>query len=202
MKVLLINGSPKLKGNTYLALKECADSLNMEGVETEIVSIGSKMVRGCIGCEKCRELKKCVFDDDIANELALKMKEADGIIVGSPVYYAGPNGALCALLDRIFYSSSKDLRYKPASAICVCRRSGGSATLDRLTKYFTINQMPVISSVYWNILHGTSDGEVLKDEEGMQTMRMLGRNMALYLKNKPDFSELKTEKRQFTNFIR
>ncbi len=202
MKVVLINGSPNVKGNTYLALKECAENLNQEGVETEIVSIGSKMVRGCIGCDKCRELKKCVFDDDVANSLALKTKEADGIIVGSPVYYAGPNGALCALLDRIFYSSSKDLRYKPAASICVCRRSGGSATIDRLNKYFTINQMPVVSSIYWNILHGNDIGDVLKDDEGMQTMRMLARNMALYLKNKPDFKELKTEKRQFTNFIR
>ena len=201
MKVILVNGSPNLKGNTYLALKECADTLIEEGVEAEIVSIGNKPVRGCIGCEKCRELKKCIFDDDMANKLAIKMKEADGIIVGSPVYYAGPNGALCALLDRIFYSSSKDLRYKPAAAICVCRRSGGSATLDRLNKYFNINQMPVVSSIYWNILHGSEIGEVKDDLEGLQTMRMLARNMAFYLKNMPSV-DIKKEKRIMTNFVR
>ena len=202
MKVLLVNGSPHLKGNTYTALKECADALNEEGVDTEIYHIGSKPVRGCIACEKCRDTGKCVFNDDLANQLAAKMKDADGIIIGSPVYYAGPNGQLCALLDRAFYSSGKNFRYKPSAAVAVCRRSGGTATLDRLNKYFTINQMPVISSVYWNILHGNSDGDVKEDLEGLQTMRMLGRNMAFYLKNMPKEVNIKKEKRIFTNFVR
>ena len=140
-----------------------------------------------------------MFEDDNLNELVSKMKEADAYVVGSPVYYAGPNGVLCALLDRAFYSSGKDFKYKPASAVCVCRRSGGSATLDRLTKYFTINQMPVISSTYWNIAHGAEIGEVVEDLEGMQTMRYLGYNMAAYLKKEAD---VKSEKRVFTNFVR
>lgn len=199
MKVLLINGSPHVNGNTYLALKECADVLNKEEIETEIFWIGNKPVRGCIGCDKCQEIKKCIFDDDILNEMLLKMKEADAYIIGTPVYYASANGALCALLDRAFYSSSKSFRYKPASSICVCRRSGGSSTLDRLNKYFMINQMPVISSIYWNILHGSKINEVLKDDEGMQTMRMLAYNMAAYLKKE---TKVKYEKRIFTNFIR
>jgi len=199
MKVLLINGSPHKEGNTYLALKECADVLHNEGIETEIFWIGNKPVRGCIGCGQCYKVKHCVFEDDNLNELVSKMKEADAYVVGSPVYYAGPNGALCALLDRAFYSSGKDFKYKPASAVCVCRRSGGSATLDRLTKYFTINQMPVISSTYWNIAHGAEIGEVVEDLEGMQTMRYLGYNMAAYLKKE---SDVKFEKRVFTNFVR
>lgn len=202
MKVLLINGSPNKEGNTYLALKECADTFTQEGIDSEIFWIGNKPIRGCIGCNMCVKTKEgCVFKDDILDELRNKVIEVDGIIVGSPVFYAGPNGALCALLDRLFYSSSKQLRYKPASAICVCRRSGGSATLDRLNKYFTINQMPVISSIYWNILHGHHIGEVLEDKEGLQTMRMLTRNMAFYLKNGKEI-DIQTEKRIMTNFVR
>ncbi len=202
MKVLLINGSSRKDGNTYLSLKECADTFKEEGIDTEIFWIGNQPVRGCIGCNACSKTKTgCVFKDDILEELTTKMIKADGIIIGSPVYYAGPNGSLCALLDRAFYSCSKQLRYKPASAICVCRRSGGSATIDRLNKYFTINQMPVISSIYWNILHGHEKGEVLQDSEGLQTMRMLARNMASYLKNNKPM-ELKNEKRIMTNFIR
>ncbi len=202
MKVLLINGSSRSDGNTYLSLKECADTFKEEGIDTEIFWIGNSPVRGCIGCNSCLKNKtSCIFKDDILEELVNKMIEADGIIIGSPVYYAGPNGALCALLDRAFYSNSKKFRYKPASAICVCRRSGGSATLDRLNKYFTINQMPVISSIYWNILHGFEKGEVLQDKEGLQTMRMLARNMAFYLNNGKEM-DIVTEKREMTNFIR
>lgn len=199
MKVLLINGSPNKNGNTYLALKECSDVLNTEGIDTEIFWISNKPVRGCMGCDKCRELNACIFNDDILNQMIEKMKEADGFIVGTPVYYAGANGALCALLDRAFYACSKQFRYKPASSICVCRRSGGSSTLDRLNKYFTINQMPLISSCYWNIVHGSEIGEVTKDLEGMQTMRVLAYNMAAYLKNDEN---VKFERRVFTNFIR
>ena len=198
MKVLLINGSPNKSGNTFLALKQCSDVLNTQGIETEIFWISNKPVRGCLGCDKCRELKKCIFNDDILNEMIEKMKEADGIIVGSPVYYAGANGALCALLDRAFYACSKYFKYKPSSSVCVCRRSGGSSTLDRLNKYFTINQMPVITSCYWNIVHGEAIGEVVKDLEGMQTMRVLAYNMAAYLKKEDD---VKYERRVFTNFI-
>ncbi len=202
MKVLLINGSSRKDGNTYLSLKECENTFKEEGIDVEIFWIGNQPVRGCIGCNSCLKTKAgCAFKDDVLEELAQKMIEADGIIIGSPVYYAGPNGALCALLDRAFYSYSKQLRYKPASAICVCRRSGGTATIDRLNKYFTINQMPVISSIYWNILHGFEKGEVLQDSEGLQTMRMLARNMTSYLKNNKS-TDLKTEKRIMTNFVR
>ncbi len=202
MKVLLINGSSRKDGNTYLSLKECANTFKEEDIDAEIFWIGNQPVRGCIGCNACAKTKAgCIFKDDVLEELTSKMVEADGIIIGSPVYYAGPNGALCALLDRAFYSCSKQLRYKPASSICVCRRSGGSATLDRLNKYFTINQMPVISSIYWNILHGSEKGEVLEDKEGLQTMRMLARNMTFYLKNGKEM-DIQTEKRIMTNFVR
>lgn len=202
MKVLLINGSPNVNGNTYLSLKECADAIEACGVETEIFNIGTKPVRGCLGCDKCHD-GKCIFNDDVLNTMVDKMKEADGIIVGSPVYYAGPNGALLALLDRAFYCASRYFKYKPGAAIAVCRRSGGTATIDRLTKYFTINQMPVVSSVYWNITHGSDKGEVEQDLEGLQTMRMLGKNMAYLVKNLADAEKPELgEQRTFTSFIR
>lgn len=203
MKVLLINGSPRVNGNTNLALERCAKALNDNGIETEIFQIGNKPVRGCLGCDACTRNGSCVFNDDVLNEMVEKMKEADGYVIGSPVYYAGPNGALCALLDRAFYSASKYFKYKPAAAVAVCRRSGGTVTIDRLNKYFTINQMPVVSSVYWNILHGSEAGEVLQDEEGLQTVEILGNNMAGLLKElegkqMPQFNG----KRVHTNFIR
>lgn len=203
MKVLLINGSPNERGNTYTALKECADTIEKYGVETEIFSIGNKPVRGCIACGGCRKEGSCVFRDDALSEMMEKMRAADGIIVGSPVYYAGPNGVLCALLDRAFHSASKDLRFKPASAVAVCRRGGASATLDRLNKYFTINEMPLVSSKYWNIVHGTVPGEALQDAEGMQIMRALGKNMAFTLLklSGSEWPEL-DEPRISTNFIR
>lgn len=204
MKVLLINGSPRGKSNTYIALSEVAKALNECGVETEIVSIGTKAVQGCIACNKCSELGRCVFNDELYSTVLEKVASADGIVVGSPVYYAGPNGSLCALLDRLFYSSSALLAYKPAAAVAVCRRGGASATFDRLNKYFTITNMPVVSSQYWNSVHGRRPEEASEDAEGLQTMRTLGRNMAWMLKNLksgqtpvPD-----QEPKVYTNFIR
>ena len=183
MKVLLINGSPRGEGNTYIALSEVAKTLEAEGIEAEIVSIGAKAVQGCIACGKCAELGRCVFNDALYNKVREKLAEADAIVVGSPVYYAGPNGSLCALLDRLFYSAAPLLRYKPAASVAVCRRGGASATFDRLNKYFTISCMPVVSSQYWNSVHGHAKGEAAQDAEGLQTMRTLGRNMAWVLKS-------------------
>ena len=183
MKVLLINGSPRKQGNTFLALSEVASALEKQGITTEIVSIGTKAVQGCIACNKCGELGRCVFRDELYDTLHGKLAGADGLVVGSPTYYAGPNGSLCAILDRLFYSAGELLRFKPAAAVAVCRRGGASATFDRLNKYFTINNMPVVSSQYWNSVHGRLPGEATQDAEGMQTMRTLGRNMAWLLKS-------------------
>lgn len=204
MKVLLINGSPHRAGNTFLALTEAAKALGEEGIETEIVSIGTKAVQGCIACRKCAELGHCVFKDELYLSVRERLEEADAIIVGSPVYYAGPNGSLCALLDRLFYSSAPLLAYKPAASVAVCRRGGASATFDRLNKYFTILNMPVVSSIYWNSVHGRTPGEAVHDEEGLQTMRALGRNMAWLLKNLKggDVARPQQEPRVMTNFIR
>ena len=166
MKVLLINGSPRANGNTFLALSEAASALEKNGIRTEIVSIGTKAVQGCIACNKCGELGRCVFRDELYETLRAKLAAADGLIVGSPTYYAGPNGSLCALLDRLFYSAGALLRSKPAAAVAVCRRGGASATFDRLNKYFTINEMPVVSSQYWNSVHGRLPGEATQDAEG------------------------------------
>ena len=175
MKVVLINGSPHRKGNTFIALSEVAGALEKEGVQTEIIQLGIKAVQGCIACNKCAELGHCVFQDTLYNQVREALQEADGIVVGSPVYYAGPNGALCALLDRVFYSCSELLAYKAGASVAVCRRGGASATFDRLNKYFTILNMPVVSSQYWNSVHGMRPGEATEDAEGLQTMRMLGR---------------------------
>lgn len=183
MKVLLINGSPHENGCTYTALCEVAAALNAQGIETQIFHIGKKPVRGCIACGACAKLGKCTFSDDAANEMLALMQAADGIVIGSPVYYAGPNGALCALLDRAFYSGSAKLAFKPAAAVVSARRSGTTIAFDRLNKYFTMNRMPVVSSQYWNGVHGFTCDEVKKDEEGLQTMRTLGYNMAWMLKN-------------------
>ncbi len=204
MKVLLINGSPHEKGNTYLALAEVASALQANAIETEIVSIGTKAVQGCIACGRCGELGKCVFKDDLYNRVREQVEMADGLVVGSPVYYAGPNGSLCALLDRLFYSSAAWLQYKPAAAVAVCRRGGASATFDRLNKYFTINNMPVVSSQYWNSVHGMLPGEAAQDGEGLQTMRTLGNNMAWMLKNLRTGRQPVPEKESWirTNFIR
>lgn len=203
MKVLLINGSPHPKGNTYTALAEAAQALEKEGIETEMVSIGAQAVRGCIACRKCAELGHCIFQDELYTKLAEKLDSIDGLIVGSPVYYAGPNGALCALLDRLFFSQGRKLQYKPAASVAVCRRSGATATFDRLNKYFTINNMPVVSSQYWNNVHGQIPGEAAQDGEGLQTMRTLGRNMAWLLKNIHTAQVQRPEPEEWiqTNFI-
>jgi len=205
MKVLLINGSPHANGNTFTALNEAARALQQEGVETEIVSIGAKAVQGCIACFKCAELGRCVFQDELYNSLREKLDTADGIIIGSPVYYAGPNGSLCALLDRLFFSCKSKLAYKPGAAVAVCRRGGASAAFDRLNKYFTINNMPVVSSQYWNSVHGRAPKEAEQDGEGLQTMRVLGRNMAWLLKkihkDGPQYPQPEKE-HIFTNFVR
>ena len=207
MKVVLINGSPHRKGNTFIALSEVAGALEKEGVQTEIIQLGIKAVQGCIACNKCAELGHCVFQDTLYNQVREALQEADGIVVGSPVYYAGPNGALCALLDRVFYSCSELLAYKAGASVAVCRRGGASATFDRLNKYFTILNMPVVSSQYWNSVHGMRPGEATEDAEGLQTMRMLGRNMAWLLKcielgKANGITHPENPRRPMTNFIR
>ena len=184
MKVLLVNGSPHEKGCTYTALSVVAETLNKEGIETEIFHIGAEPISGCRGCGACRKQKlgKCVMDD-IVNVFGKKAKEADGFIFGSPVHYASAAGSLLAFMDRFFYSAGKDtLRLKPAAAIASARRAGTTATLDILNKYFTISEMPVVSSRYWNMVHGSRPEDVYMDEEGMAVMRTLGRNMAFLLK--------------------
>lgn len=204
MKVLLINGSPNKSGCTNRALEEVAKALNSNDIENEIIHIGKKAVQGCIACGKCRDHERCVFNDDLYNTLFDKIKEIDGIVVGSPVYYAGPNGSLCAILDRLFYSGSKFLANKPAAAVVSCRRGGASSSFDRLNKYFTINQMPVISSQYWNSVHGNTPEEVEQDLEGLQIMRTLGNNMAWMLKTMNDSNYVITREKEriATNFIR
>ena len=182
MKVILINGSPHEHGNTFIALSEVAKALNAESIETEIIPIGNKAIRGCVACGKCREMGHCVFSDEPYATLREKLPAADAVVIGSPVYFAGPNGSLCALLDRLFFSLGPFLTYKPAAAVAVCRRGGASATFDRLNKYFTILNMPVVSSQYWNSVHGRTPGEAAQDLEGLQVMRVLGRNMARMLK--------------------
>lgn len=182
MKVLMLNGSPRANGNTSLALREIASVLEKEGVETEIVQVGHLAVRGCVACLSCRKTGECVVDD-IVNELAEKLKEADGMVVASPVYYAAANSTLTAVLDRLFYSSSFDKRMKVGASVAVARRGGTTATFDQLNKYFAISGMPIATSQYWNIAHGTAPGDIAEDGEGMQTMRTLGANMAFLMKS-------------------
>ena len=202
MKVLLINGSPNNDGCTFTALTEVASALNANGIETEFFWIGKEAQRGCLGCGECWKFGKCIFDGDLCNELVEKIKTSDGIIVGSPVYYAGPNGALCALLDRVFFSGSGGFAHKPAACIVSCRRGGASSAFDRLNKYFTISQMPVVSSQYWNAVHGNTPEEVRRDLEGLQIMRTLGNNMACLIKNikKGDPPPEPEKERFWTNF--
>ncbi len=204
MKVLFVNGSPHREGTTFTALSEMAGALREEGMECEFVQLGTGAVHGCIACRKCAGVGRCVFNDDAANEIIDKMQDADGLVVGSPVYYAGPNGALCAVLDRAFFAASANFAHKPAAAVAVCRRGGNSATLDRLNKYFTICQMPMVSSRYWNMAYGMNAQEVLKDEEGMNTLRALGRNMAYLLRSlhAGGINPPVHEPKQVTNFIR
>ena len=182
MKVLLINGSPHTDGNTALALKEMEEIFKLKGIETEKIEVGSQAVRGCSACYACSKLGKCAFDD-VVNEAAQKLEEADGIVVASPVYYASANGTLISFLDRLFYSSKCDKRMKVGASVAVARRGGCSATYDELNKYFTINNMPIAPSQYWNSVHGRFPGEAVKDEEGMQTMRTLARNMIFMMKS-------------------
>jgi len=204
MKVLLINGSPRKEGNTFIALSEVASALENNGVKTKIISIGKKAVQGCTACNKCNELGRCIFKDQLYEEIRENLKDADGLIIGTPVYYAGPNGSLCAVLDRVFYSCPELLQYKPGACVAVCRRGGASAAFDRLNKYFTISNMPVVSSQYWNMVYGLRAGEAADDAEGLQTMRTLGKNMAWMLKNlKSGGVQIpESEPRQITNFIR
>lgn len=204
-KVLLINGSPRAKGNTRLALEEVARTLGEEGVGTEIVNIGKGAVQGCIACGMCGREGRCTFRDDLYSGILSIVKGGiDGLVVGSPVYYGGPNGSLCALLDRVFYSLGAYLRFKPAASVVVCRRGGASASFDRLNKYFTIMNMPVVSSQYWNMVYGQTPGEARLDEEGMQTMRTLGRNMAWIIRrlNVGEDGHPELETPVWTNFIR
>lgn len=182
MQVLMINGSPHKEGCTYTALAEVAGQLEEQGIETDFFHIGSKPIRGCTGCGTCFETGYCVFDDDPVNTCVDLVKKADGIVVGSPVYYAGANGALCAFLDRLFFGKAAAYAYKPAAAVVNCRRGGAGTAFDRLNKYFTISNMPVVPSQYWNATHGLTPDEVRQDLEGMQVMRTLGRNMAWLLK--------------------
>ena len=204
MKVLLVNGSPHREGNTFIALSEVAETMRMLGDEAEMVWIGNRPVRGCIACGSCAKTGKCAFDDDVMPEILAKAAEADGIVVGSPVYYAGPNGALCAVLDRMFYSGGRFLQRKPAAAVVVCRRGGASAAFDRLNKYFAMSNMPVVPSQYWNSVHGHKPGEAAQDAEGLQTMRTLARNMHWMLHGLETDREdsVNPEPRERTNFIR
>jgi len=205
MKVLLVNGSPKTKGNTTLALNEMVKVFTEEGIETEILHVGNKDIRGCIACGHCYQNGKCVFND-MVNECAPKFAECDGLVVASPVYYASANATLIAFLDRLFYSTNFDKTMKVGASVTVARRGGCSATFDELNKYFTISGMPIASSQYWNSVHGGAPGEAELDAEGMQTMRTLARNMSFLMKSialgKEQFGLPKKEQHAWTNFIR
>lgn len=206
MKVLMINGSPNANGNTATALNEMAKIFAEEGVEVEIVHVGNKAIRGCIGCRKCREIGKCVFDD-LVNETAPKLAEADGVVLGSPVYYASANATLMAFVTRLFYSTGHiNKNMKVGTSVCVARRGGLSATYDEMNKFFGITGMPIASGQYWNSLHGTVPGEAAQDAEGMQGMRTLARNMTFLMKSialgKEQYGIPEKEQTIFTNFIR
>lgn len=205
MKVLLINGSPRERGNTYLSLSVVAETLEAEGIATEIISIGKGAVQGCIACGMCGRTGKCTFHDDLYFRVARAIRDGiDGLVVGSPVYYGGPNGSLCALLDRVFYSLGPSLQYKPGASVVVCRRGGATAAFDRLNKYFTAMNMPLVSSQYWNLAYGQTPGQASGDEEGQQTLRTLGRNMAWMLRGLAAVTAERpqAEPRVWTNFIR
>lgn len=205
MKVLIINGSPRVNGNTSVAVNEMVKVFNEEDIETDVVMIGNKAIRGCIACGSCYKNGKCVFDDAV-NELAKKFEEADGLVVASPVYYASANATTIACLDRLFYSTGFDKRMKVGASVVVARRGGCSSTFDELNKYFTICGMPVASSQYWNSVHGREKGEANKDLEGLQTLRALARNMTFLIKSialgKEQFGLPDEEEWQPTHFIR
>ncbi len=204
MKVLLVNGSPKANGNTAVALQEMEKIFAQEGIETVTIHVGNKAIRGCIACGRCGELKKCVFEDEV-NEVAKIFEGCEGIVVGSPVYYASANATLIALLDRLFYSSKFDKTMKVGAAVTVARRGGCSATFDELNKYFTISGMPIASSQYWNSVHGGAPGDAQQDLEGLQTMRTLAKNMSFLMKSialgKERFGLPEKEAKVSTNFI-
>ncbi|MBQ7702438.1 MAG: flavodoxin family protein [Candidatus Methanomethylophilaceae archaeon] len=181
MKVLLVNGSPR-KECTFTALEEMARIFNENGVETEIVTIGDKVIQGCKSCRYCKKKGVCVIKDDIVNEIGARLEEFDGFVFGSPVYYAAPSGQIQAFMDRLFFSQGSKMRGKPAACVVSCRRGGATAAFDRLNKYFTITEMPIVSSQYWNQVHGNSKEEVLQDKEGLQTMRTLARDMTWLMK--------------------
>lgn len=205
MNVLLINGSPRTNGNTRLALQEVAKELEAEGIQTKIIDLGKGAVQGCIACGMCGREGRCTYRDDLYYQVMRALKDGiDGLVIGSPVYYGGPNGSLCALLDRVFYSLGATLEYKPAASVVVCRRGGATAAFDRLNKYFTAWNMPVVSSQYWNIAYGQTPGQVAQDEEGMQTMHTLGRNMAWMIRklNVSKEGHPQKERPVRTNFIR
>ena len=204
MKVLLINGSPHKSGNTFLALKEAAQELEKNGIETEIVSVGKKPVRGCIACATCKTTgaDRCIFDDDICNEISAKMAASDGLIIGSPVYYGQPNGTVLALVQRVLYSNGAAFNGKPAAGVAVCRRGGATAALQTLNMPFQILNMPIVTSQYWNIVYGRLEGEAALDAEGMQTMRSLAKNMAYLLKATEGKPKPEYESRQAMHFIR
>lgn len=202
-KVILLNGSPHANGCTATALGEMIKVFQEEGIETELIHVGNKSIRGCISCNRCSETGKCVFDD-LVNEVAPKFAEADGLVVGSPVYYASPNGTILSFMDRLFYSTSFSKQMKVGAAVVSCRRGGNTATYDVLNKYFTISSMPVASSTYWNQVHGFTAEDAKKDLEGLQTMRNLARNMAFMIKAfadaKQKYGYPEMEKSYFTSF--
>lgn len=204
MKVILINGSPHKSGTTFTALSEAAKQLELEGIEAEIIQVGSKQIRGCAGCLSCKKTGKCAFDDEV-NQVAEKFEQADGIIIGSPVYYASPNGTLISFLDRLFYSSHFDKSQKVGAAVVCARRGGCTASFDVLNKYISISGMPIATSTYWNQVHGANGDDALLDLEGMQTMRNLARNMAFLIKAvalaKKEYGAPELERGARTNFI-
>ena len=207
MKVLLFNGSPRKNGCTFTALFEVAATLNAEGIETEILWLGNGPVCDCIGCGGCAGKGKCVFSDDSVNEFIDKAATADGFVFGSPVYYAHPDGRILCVMDRMFYAGGSNFAHKPACVVVSARRAGTTASLDALTKHLTIAQMPVVSSTYWNMVHGKTPDEVHEDGEGLQTMRNLALNMAWLIKcikagENAGIDRPKTEKKIYTNFIR
>lgn len=205
MKVLLINGSPHVDGVIALALKELSDTLNRCNIETEIIHVGNKDIRGCIACRSCKKTGKCVFDDCV-NEIAFKLKDADGLVVGAPVYYGSANSTVVSLLTRLFYSINYDLSMKVGASVVSARRSGCTATFDELNKFFTISCMPIVSSTYWNNIHGNNKEDGMQDLEGLQVMRNLGKNMAFLIKSialgKEKYGEVELENNVRTNFIR
>ncbi|MCQ2596491.1 MAG: flavodoxin family protein [Treponema sp.] len=205
MKVLMLNGSPRANGNTFTALNEMCKVFKKEGIETQIVHIGNKAIRGCVACGSCGQKGKCVFDDEV-NEVAKLFEEADGLVLGSPVYYASANSTLTALCDRLFYSSHFDKTMKVGASVAVARRGGITATYDQLNKYFGISGMPIASGQYWNGAHGAAPGQAAEDTEGMQQMRTLAENMVFLMKSiqlgKEKFGIPDKEKKTFMNFIR